>query len=123
MSHDSNVFIRSASFSHATQRRLDALDEEEMSRQREKLRRTASAPVPQPKVKRDPKPGYCENCQDKFADFEEVSLSSPILPLAPSDANQLQHILTRKHRKFAENDDNWSQLDALLSQLQRVPRY
>ncbi|KAG7286189.1 hypothetical protein NEMBOFW57_008495 [Staphylotrichum longicolle] len=104
MSHDSNVFIRSASFSHATQRRLDAVDEEEMSRQREKLRRTASAPVPQPKVRRDPKPGYCENCQDKFADFEE-------------------HILTRKHRKFAENDDNWSQLDALLSQLQRLPRY
>jgi regulatory subunit for Cdc7p protein kinase len=23
-------------------------------------------------VKRDPKPGYCENCQDKFDDFEEV---------------------------------------------------
>ena len=22
--------------------------------------------------KRDPKPGYCENCQDKFEDFEEV---------------------------------------------------
>lgn len=24
-------------------------------------------------VKRDPKPGYCENCRDKYDDFEEVS--------------------------------------------------
>jgi regulatory subunit for Cdc7p protein kinase len=24
-------------------------------------------------VKRDPKPGYCENCRDKYEDFEEVS--------------------------------------------------
>ncbi|KAK3899789.1 Dfp1/Him1, central region-domain-containing protein [Staphylotrichum tortipilum] len=104
MSHDSNVFGRSASFSHATHRKLDAVDEEEASRQREKLRRTASVPVSQPKPKRDPKPGYCENCQDKFEDFDE-------------------HIVSRKHRKFAENDDNWSQLDALLSQLKRVPRY
>ncbi len=74
MSHDSNVFGRSASFSHATNRKLDAVDEEEASRQREKLRRTASVPVSQPKPKRDPKPGYCENCQDKFEDFEDVSL-------------------------------------------------
>lgn len=27
------------------------------------------------KSKRDLKPGYCENCQDKFRDFDEVSLS------------------------------------------------
>lgn len=25
-----------------------------------------------PEQRRDPKPGYCENCQDKFDDFEEV---------------------------------------------------
>lgn len=24
-------------------------------------------------VKKDLKPGYCENCQDKFEDFDEVS--------------------------------------------------
>jgi regulatory subunit for Cdc7p protein kinase len=75
MSHDSNTFVRSASMSQATQRKLDPVDEEGTSRQREKLRRTASVPVSQPKAKRDPKPGYCENCQDKFADFEEVSLA------------------------------------------------
>lgn len=72
MSHDSNTFVRSASISQTTQRRLGPVDEEGMSRQREKLRRTASVPVSQPRLKRDPKPGYCENCQDKFADFDEV---------------------------------------------------
>jgi regulatory subunit for Cdc7p protein kinase len=25
-----------------------------------------------PERRRDPKPGYCENCRDKFDDFEEV---------------------------------------------------
>ncbi|KAL2147470.1 hypothetical protein VTI28DRAFT_9370 [Corynascus sepedonium] len=101
--HDGKPFVRSASVSQATQRKLDSVNEEGSSKQREKLRRTASVPVSQPKPKRDPKPGYCENCQEKFADFEE-------------------HIVSRKHRKFAENDDNWAQLDALLSQLAREPR-
>ncbi|KAE8356425.1 Dfp1/Him1, central region-domain-containing protein [Aspergillus coremiiformis] len=50
--------------------------------------------------RRDPKPGYCENCRDKFDDFNE-------------------HIMTRKHRRFAANGANWAELDALLLQLQR----
>ncbi|KAH6679583.1 Dfp1/Him1, central region-domain-containing protein [Halenospora varia] len=50
--------------------------------------------------KRDPKPGYCENCCDKFEDFEE-------------------HILSRKHRRFAEKPENWKELDDLLSKLTR----
>ncbi|KAB8227518.1 protein serine/threonine kinase activating protein nimO [Aspergillus alliaceus] len=50
--------------------------------------------------RRDPKPGYCENCRDKFDDFDE-------------------HIMTRKHRKFAMNTANWAELDSLLFQLQR----
>ncbi|AEO64160.1 08bd25e4-aeb1-4cab-be31-257f0e3c9756 [Thermothielavioides terrestris] len=104
MSHDSTALVQSASVNRATQRKLDTVDEEETTRQKERLRRSASAAVSQPKPKRDPKPGYCENCQDKFADFDE-------------------HIVSRKHRKFAENDENWSQLDALLAQLKRVPRY
>ncbi|TVY35257.1 Hsk1-interacting molecule [Lachnellula subtilissima] len=53
--------------------------------------------------KRDPKPGYCENCQDKFEDFDE-------------------HVLSRKHRRFAEKVENWKDLDALLSQLGRPLR-
>lgn len=54
--------------------------------------------------KRDPKPGYCENCQDKFDDFDD-------------------HIASRKHRRFAENPDNWAELDDLLSQLEREPKH
>ncbi|KAJ5290880.1 hypothetical protein N7478_000131 [Penicillium angulare] len=50
--------------------------------------------------RRDPKPGYCENCRDKFDDFEE-------------------HTLTRKHRRFAQNASNWAELDALLHEIQR----
>ncbi|PGH11154.1 hypothetical protein AJ80_07256 [Polytolypa hystricis UAMH7299] len=50
--------------------------------------------------KRDPKPGYCENCRDKFDDFEE-------------------HVMTRKHRKFALTTSNWRPLDLLLHRLQR----
>ncbi|KAL4804373.1 Dfp1/Him1, central region-domain-containing protein [Aspergillus unguis] len=50
--------------------------------------------------RRDPKPGYCENCRDKFDDFDE-------------------HVMTRKHRKFAMNNTNWAELDSLLFQLDR----
>ncbi|KAJ5835860.1 Regulatory subunit Dfp1/Him1 central region [Penicillium robsamsonii] len=53
-----------------------------------------------PERRRDPKPGYCENCRDKFDDFEE-------------------HTLTRKHRRFATNSTNWAELDALLAEIQR----
>jgi regulatory subunit for Cdc7p protein kinase len=34
----------------------------------------------------------------------------------------LQHIQSRKHRKFAEKLDNWQELDALLNQLARPLR-
>ncbi|KAK1836666.1 Dfp1/Him1, central region-domain-containing protein [Podospora conica] len=101
MSHDSNGFLRSASLSRATSRKLEAVEEDGPAKPKEKLRRTVSVPVALTK-KREKKPGYCENCQDKFDDFED-------------------HILARKHRKFADNNDNWAQLDALLGQLKRLP--
>ncbi|KAG0132703.1 Dfp1/Him1, central region-domain-containing protein [Tuber indicum] len=50
--------------------------------------------------KRECRPGYCENCREKFEDFEE-------------------HTFSRRHRKFAANDDNWADLDDLLSELKR----
>ncbi|OCK77563.1 hypothetical protein K432DRAFT_303934 [Lepidopterella palustris CBS 459.81] len=46
------------------------------------------------------KAGYCENCKEKFNDFDE-------------------HIVSRKHRKFALTLDNWKELDLLLAQLVR----
>ncbi|KAL1970045.1 hypothetical protein VTN77DRAFT_6450 [Rasamsonia byssochlamydoides] len=62
-------------------------------------RRSASQKKSKEK-KRDPKPGYCENCREKFDDFDE-------------------HIVTRKHRKFATTMSNWVELDALLQKLRR----
>lgn len=41
---------------------------------REKVVRTKSANV---RSKKDPKPGYCENCREKYNDFDEVSLPYP----------------------------------------------
>jgi len=75
MSHDGTSFTRSASLGRA---KVEGAGEEDQNvRQREKLRRAASNPVAKTarQKPRDPKPGYCENCQDKFDDFEEVSLA------------------------------------------------
>jgi regulatory subunit for Cdc7p protein kinase len=41
-------------------------EEEENVRQREAIKKARSLP------KREPKPGYCENCREKFDDFDEV---------------------------------------------------
>ncbi|KUI52958.1 Hsk1-interacting molecule 1 [Cytospora mali] len=100
MSLDTGTFQRSASLG-VSSRKLAQIEERSTEH-----KRTKSVPVAAPvkPKKRDLKPGYCENCQDKYADFDE-------------------HILSRKHRKFAENDENWSQLDALLGQLERLPKY
>jgi len=73
------------------------------------------------KVKpKDPKPGYCENCREKYDDFDEVR---PAILLGTYKAYSLliisQHIVGRKHRKFALTRDNWVDLDRLLMQLGR----
>jgi len=52
------------------------------------------------KKKVEPKPGYCENCREKFDDFDE-------------------HTSSRRHRKFATDNKNWAELDALLIKLVR----
>ncbi|KAI1148933.1 Dfp1/Him1, central region-domain-containing protein [Nemania diffusa] len=52
---------------------------------------------------RELKPGYCENCTEKYSDFDE-------------------HIESENHRKFADNEENWVQLDNLLAQLGRMPK-
>ncbi|KFG84996.1 G1/S regulator [Metarhizium anisopliae] len=91
---------RSTTMSRQTSKAVQPHDDESQRTEcREKKSNSQSL-----KSKRDLKPGYCENCQDKFPDFDE-------------------HILSRKHRKFAENDDNWTELDLLLEQLKRMPKY
>lgn len=106
-----NSYSRSTSVSRSTAAHVSAKvhvgHDDGASNVEEKPKRapvTATAVhVPRQK-KRDPKPGYCENCQDKFDDFED-------------------HILSHKHRKFAEDDRNWTDLDDLLKQLTRCPKY
>jgi regulatory subunit for Cdc7p protein kinase len=58
---------RSTTMSRQTSRPVHAQDEEKAE---SKEKRSTSL-----KSKKDLKPGYCENCQDKFRDFDEVSLS------------------------------------------------
>ncbi|KAK0103481.1 hypothetical protein ONS95_005502 [Cadophora gregata] len=87
---------------HLIEEDVDPSEAEYAARKIEATRKAKA--VQQRKLeKRDPKPGYCENCQDKFEDFDE-------------------HVLSRKHRKFAEKPENWKELDALLSKLVRPLR-
>ena len=68
-------------------------------------------------TRKEPKPGYCENCRDKYDDFNEVScLKKNSLPAMLKSE---QHIETKTHKKFALNAQNWTELDALLVQLER----
>ncbi|PUU84133.1 Dfp1/Him1, central region-domain-containing protein [Tuber borchii] len=84
-------------------RRRPGLDQravmrEDRSEQERRLK--AKAKSSKAATKRECRPGYCENCREKFDDFEE-------------------HTFSRRHRKFATNDDNWAELDDLLSELKR----
>ncbi|EME49707.1 hypothetical protein DOTSEDRAFT_68476 [Dothistroma septosporum NZE10] len=63
-------------------------------------RARTSAPKRAKSVLKELKPGYCENCRDKFEDFDE-------------------HVVSRKHRKFAQTAENWAELDSLLFELKR----
>lgn len=60
-------------------------------------------PTDTKKVKVDVKAGYCENCRDKFDDFD-------------------LHLKSRVHRAYAKNEANFYELDVLLSHLMREPR-
>ncbi|KAF7185123.1 Hsk1-interacting molecule 1 [Pseudocercospora fuligena] len=80
------------------QETLGVVQEDEDTAEQSRGRATATKRKKVPE--KDPKPGYCENCRDKFDDFED-------------------HIASRKHRKFAMTLDNWRDLDALLLQLKR----
>ncbi|PHH54920.1 Hsk1-interacting molecule 1 [Ceratocystis fimbriata CBS 114723] len=74
--------------------------EEAGSKERKLSLQRAQAPE---REKRELKPGFCENCQNKFRDFDE-------------------HILSEKHRNFAEDARNWTELDKLLGRLGRQPK-
>lgn len=72
MSLDTGHYQRSASLGHNS-RKLGQIDEDSTKEHKRTLSVPAAAPAAKPK-KRELKPGYCENCQDKFKDFEEVCI-------------------------------------------------
>ncbi|MCJ1463867.1 hypothetical protein MMC07_002476 [Pseudocyphellaria aurata] len=89
-----------------TQEKLNNIDEEstEPEVDEEVWRagevRKIEKPIQKRLEKRDRKPGYCENCRDKYDDFD-------------------QHIVGRTHKTFARMKENWRDLDKLLVQLGR----
>lgn len=72
------------------------------SKRNSKLNATLD-PTDSKKVKVDVKAGYCENCREKFEDFEA-------------------HLKTRQHRNYAKTETNFLDLDELLSLLVRPAR-
>lgn len=90
MSLDTSNNQRSASLG-VSSRKLAQIEERSKEH-----KRTLSAPATKPK-KRDMKPGYCENCQDKFPDFDEVS-SSP----TPLSNQVLTRLLAHSHEEASE---------------------
>ncbi|KAJ4295385.1 Cdc7p-Dbf4p kinase complex regulatory subunit [Kalmusia sp. IMI 367209] len=68
-------------------------------------------------VEKELKPGYCENCREKFNDFDEVSVV--VACYSSLELTRPQHVVSRKHRKFAVTPDNWTELDQLIAQLTR----
>lgn len=62
--------------------------------------RSISTPTAGEAVQREKKPGYCENCRVKYEDFDD-------------------HIGSRRHRKFAKDDSNFSEIDGLLNRVVR----
>lgn len=55
-----------------------------------------------PGAKAEDRPGYCENCRVKYDDFDD-------------------HIVSRRHRRFARDDKNFKDLDRLLRDVARTP--
>ncbi|KXJ97238.1 Dfp1/Him1, central region-domain-containing protein [Microdochium bolleyi] len=99
---------RPSTLGRTSSKRLDQFDEATGARG-EDGEASQAAPQPEKRLvskprKRELKPGYCENCVEKYNDFDE-------------------HIVSRKHRRFADDNRNWVELDELLAQLQRVPKH
>lgn len=73
-----------------------------------------------PKRDEKSKPGYCESCRQKFENFSTVSsFSFSRYDKEGTKSSHQQHIRGRKHQKFANNDANFAQLDAVLSRVRR----
>ena len=102
------------------QRKLENIQEDGCLSEDDDKQRNVAMKALENAVTRDPKPGYCENCREKFDDFEEVGQ----LLRAYLDMTDvfIKHTLGRKHRKFAITQENWRELDSLLKELVRPLR-
>jgi regulatory subunit for Cdc7p protein kinase len=69
---------RLASFAKPSGRVLESVEEAPAGERRAVQAKAQMQALPQ-KSKKDMKPGYCENCQDKFDDFDDVSNPSRTL--------------------------------------------
>ncbi|KAI0532150.1 Dfp1/Him1, central region-domain-containing protein [Xylaria digitata] len=104
---EDNLTKRPSTLSRTSSRKLELINENarenegtEETEESRSVKRVAPRKKPRDS---ELKPGYCENCAEKYPDFDE-------------------HIESPKHRKFAENDENWVELDDLLAQLERIPK-
>jgi regulatory subunit for Cdc7p protein kinase len=71
-----------------------------------------------PKRQEGTKPGFCESCRVKFEDFayvREVFARDRVL----SHVYLIQHVQSKKHRKFATDPANFLQLDTVLARVRR----
>ncbi|PWN33081.1 uncharacterized protein FA14DRAFT_192113 [Meira miltonrushii] len=64
------------------------------------MRRSASTGTRLQEYQREKRPGYCENCRQKYEDFDD-------------------HVLSKRHRKFAQDDGNFDKIDELLLRVLR----
>ena len=56
------------------QEKLGGIQEDDPSEEELAAERAANALPRKRTAKKDPKPGYCENCRDKYDDFDEVRM-------------------------------------------------
>jgi len=63
------------------QETLGGIHEEPEGEHEAKSRKTVQSRKKVVVTQKDPKPGYCENCRDKFDDFDEVSLDCHFLSI------------------------------------------
>lgn len=64
------------------------------------IRRSVSTGTALQEYQREKRPGYCENCRQKYEDFDD-------------------HVLSKRHRKFAQDDSNFDKIDELLCRVIR----
>lgn len=86
-------------------REVNNLKKKILDREQQTVTRTMSTPPivkkeKESEVSKDLKPGFCENCHEKFDSFDS-------------------HVESKKHRRFANDSKQFAKLDQLLSGLQR----